>query len=38
MKKSCKYCGAKASAGMCSYCQEKIEIITKIKSMLESDK
>lgn len=34
MKRVCKYCGAKASGGICAYCKEKMEIITRIKAML----
>ena len=34
MAKSCKYCGAKANE-ICSYCQEKMAIIKRIKAMLE---
>ena len=36
-KKVCKYCGAKASAGVCTYCKEKMEIIARIKAMLGAD-
>ena len=34
MKRVCKYCGAKASEGICPYCKEKEEIIKRIKAML----
>lgn len=34
MRKVCKYCGSKASEGVCHYCKEKMAIIARIKAML----
>lgn len=34
MRKVCKYCGTKASEGVCHYCKEKMAIISRIKAML----
>lgn len=33
-KKVCKYCGGKASDGVCYHCKEKMAIISRIKAML----